>query len=313
MLPLSLAGHSLLRRSFIHLKGVGPRSERHLWKQGIQDWDQLLAAAPGHFRGKRLESVLLSLEESFKAWETGDLYYFDRAFSGQDRWRLIPGCFPEIAYFDIEASGGGLPPLAYSTTIAFYFRGELLQEHLPQPKRDLLAFILEQSPMLCTYSGATYDIPFLASEWGLDFRKAHIDLCPWLRRQGYKGGLKAIQKQLSYLPQRTAMDINGFDAVRLWGMYRGGHHEALASLQTYNAEDALILEPLLVDAYNRERELFPQLNLDALVSAPQPQLETCVDPGVYALLRQGESSAKGFWSQPGGGKRIQEAAERGDR
>ena len=286
MPPLSLAAHSLLRRSFIHLKGVGPRSERHLWKQGIADWDSLAIEAPRHFRGKRLETVLASLAESFEAWDAGDLYFFDRALPGHDRWRMIPGCFADVAYFDIEASGGGLPPLAYSTTIAFYFRGQLLQEHSPEPKRDLIAYILEHASMLCTYSGASYDIPFLAAEFGMVFRKAHIDLCPWLRRQGYMGGLKAIQKQLSHLPQRTAMDINGFDAVRLWGMYRGGQQGALPSLQTYNAEDALILEPMLVDAYNRELEQYPQLGLAPLVSAPQPVLETRVDPVVYALLRR---------------------------
>lgn len=290
MHAFDFSSHSLLRRTFTHLKGIGPRGERHLWKQGIVDWKDLYRASPRLYRGERLATVQASLEASERAWDQGNLYFFHKALPSQDRWRMIPGALADIAYFDIEASGGGQPPLAYSTTIAFYFRGQLLQEHEPGLKRDLIAYILQAASMICTYSGATYDVPFLSTEYAIRFDKAHIDLCPWLRRQGFKGGLKSIQKQLPHLPQRTALDINGFDAVRLWRLFEKGEPGALSTLQTYNAEDALILEPLLVDAYNRELLAHPDFSLSPLVSRPQPTLSTSVDPAIYAYLKRNETA-----------------------
>lgn len=281
-----LSSYSLLRRTFTHIKGIGPRSERHLWKQGIVDWTTLALEAPRFYRGQRLETVMESLAATEKAWDAEDLYYFHQQLPGRDRWRMIPGGFDDIAYFDIEASGGGMPPLAYSTTIAFYFRGEVYQEHEFEAKRELLAFILENASMVCTYSGSTYDLPFLTAEYGMRFPLPHIDLCPWLRRQGFKGGLKSIQKLKAHLPQRTALDINGYDAVRLWRLHQEGEPNALSSLQTYNAEDAIILEPLLVEAYNQEIELKPELMLEPLTSRPQPQLKTTVDASIYAYLKR---------------------------
>ncbi|WP_141735744.1 ribonuclease H-like domain-containing protein [Oligoflexus tunisiensis] len=285
----SIAHHQLLRRTFVHLKGVGPRSERHLWRIGITDWEQLLDRAPQLFKAKRLDDVRHSLELSLAAWERGDLYYFDRALPGHERWRLIPGGFSDLAYFDIEATNGGMPPAAESTAIAFFFRGALHQEYEYHRKRDLLIWILDEAALLCTYNGAAYDLPFLSAEFGLTMEKAHIDLCPWLRRQGFKGGLKAIQKTSSHLHQRSSMDLDGYDAVRLWRLHEEAEPGALETLLTYNAEDVLILEPLLVDAYNREVDLHPELDLPKMKSTLLPPLRTRIDPRIYQLLRTRET------------------------
>lgn len=283
--------HALLRRSFVHLKGVGPRSEAHLWRQGITDWQQLLDAAPKLYKGKRLDHVLAALDASLEAWQRRDLYYFHTAFPGNERWRLIEGAFDEIAYFDIEATGMNTPPLSQSTAIAFYFRGQLYQEHDHFRKRDLIEFILAEAPVLCTYNGGGYDIPFLRAEYDLPFHNAHVDLCPWLRRQGFKGGLKAVQKMNTHLHQRSSLDITGYDAVRLWRLHEQGVPNALETLLTYNAEDVLILEPLLVEAYNRELAQRPDMTFAPLVSGPVCRLQTDVCPRVYALLRAQTSFA----------------------
>ncbi|HYX34202.1 MAG TPA: ribonuclease H-like domain-containing protein [Oligoflexus sp.] len=285
----SILNHQLLRRTFVHLKGVGPRSERHLWKIGITDWEQLLNRASQLFKAKRLDDIYQSLERSMAAWERQDLYYFDRALPGNERWRLVPGGFHDIAYFDIEAANGGMPPATESTAIAFLFRGELYQEYEYSRKRDLLHWIMDEAALFCTYNGAAYDVPFLSAEFGMPLDKAHIDLCPWLRRQGFKGGLKAIQKATTHLHQRSSMDLDGYDAVRLWRMHEEALPGALETLLTYNAEDVLILEPLLVEAYNREVENHLELNLEKMQSIPVPALKTRMDPHIYQLLRTRET------------------------
>ncbi len=286
----SIQKYQLLRRSFVHLKGVGPRSEKHLWKQGFTDWEQLLSKAPQLYSSKRLKDVIQSLESSLDAWNRGDLYYFDRQLPTSDRWRLIPGGFEDIAYFDIEAANGGMPPATESTAVAFFFRGELYQEFEYSRKRELLQWIMDEASLFCTYNGAAYDLPFLSAEFGMKLDKAHIDLCPWLRRHGFKGGLKTIQQTSIHLHQRSSLDLNGFDAVRLWRLHEEHHAGALETLLTYNAEDVLILEPLLVEAFNREVEAHPELNLQKITSAPIPLLKTSIDPEIYQLLRNREQS-----------------------
>ncbi len=293
MTSRTIIQHKLLRRSFVHLKGVGPRSEKHLWKIGMTDWEELLKHAPQMFKSKRLDDVCQSIEQSLAAWDRGDLYYFDRQLPGAERWRLIPGGFDDIAYFDIEAANGGMPPATESTAVAFCFRGELHQEYEYSRKRDLLNWIMDEASLFCTYNGAAYDLPFLSAEFGLALHKAHIDLCPWLRRQGFKGGLKAIQKTTAHLHQRSSMDLDGYDAVRLWKMHEEAQPGALETLLTYNAEDVLILEPLLVDAYNREVDNHPELALSKIVSAPLPSLKTSIDPSIYEKLRKREQPSPG--------------------
>ena len=277
--------HGLLRKSFVHLEGIGPRSEAHLWSVGITDWDALLAGLPQLYKSKRLATVQRSLDASLEAWQRGDLYHFHRALPGNERWRLFPGGFDDVAYFDIEASGGGMPPRIQSTAVAFYFRGEVLQEHEHGKKRELIERMLEEASLLCTYNGGGYDVPFLSQEYGIRFEKAHVDLCPWLRRQGFKGGLKAIQRAHPHVHQRASFDIDGYDAVRLWRLHQQGVPGALETLLTYNAEDAVILEPLLVEAFNREVAARPELGLAPLSGGAVPRLATEVDLKVYALLR----------------------------
>ncbi len=283
--------HRLLRRTFIHFGGVGPEREQKLWASGVADWDALATEASQIFKaGKRLDALRRGLDQSLEAWERRDLYFFHRALPPRERWRLIPADLDGIAYFDIEASGGGMPPSCHSTAIAFYFRGEVLQEHETHKKRALIERILDEAAVLVTYNGASYDVPFLTAEFATPFHRAHVDLCPWLRRLGLKGGLKGVQKALPHIHQRVSMDIDGYDAVRLWRLHESGEGGALETLLTYNAEDAIVLEPLLCEAWNREVKERPELALEPLVSPPVTSLSTAVVPRIYELLRSSGSS-----------------------
>lgn len=283
-MPQTLDRYRLLRKSFVHLPGVGARKEAALWAKGITTWSDLLAVAPKHFRGKRLAEVQASLEESLGRWEAGDLAHFSRALPPSQRWRLIEGAYPEVSYLDIEATGG-YPPRGSSTVIGFLHQGVVLQEHDFRKKRDLIERILAETSLVCSYNGGSFDLPFLSAEFGIDFDVPHVDLCPWLRRHGFTGGLKAIQKSQIHLHQRASADINGSDAERLWRLHEQGVPGALRTLLTYNAEDVLILPGLLVDAYHREADAMPEEDLARLTEPDLPSLETSVDWRVYELLK----------------------------
>jgi len=52
---------------------------------------------------------------------------------------------------------------------------------------------------------------------------AHIDLRFLLKKLGYAGGLKRIDKELGINRGADIDGIDGFEAVRLWNEYRWGN------------------------------------------------------------------------------------------
>jgi uncharacterized protein YprB with RNaseH-like and TPR domain len=275
----------ILRQSFVHLPGVGIGTERKLWSRGLRSWEDLDRESGSLFKPEKRAQVRQALELSEKAWSQRDWRYFYETLPRDQLWRLVPGNLDGIAYLDIETTGMGYPPSAESTVICFYFQGEVLQAHTHREKRALLRWVLGECSLVCTFFGEAFDIPFLEQEYGFKLDKAHLDLCHWLRRLGFKGGLKKVQKQFADIPARLSMDIDGFDAVRLWRMHERGIDGALETLTTYNAEDTVVLHPLLVKAFNLELERHPLFGLSRLESPALPKLKTRSHESVYRLLR----------------------------
>lgn len=286
----------MLTHSFLHLPGIGETTERKLWDQGVRSWDDLETSLGDVFGAKKAATVALALNESREAAESGELRYFAERMKGAHQWRLIDQCTDSIAYLDIETTGLGFPPDSHSTTIAVVWNGELFVEHEPERKLALLERLQAEAKMVVTFNGASFDLPFLRAETGLELRMPHVDLCLWFRRHDIRGGLKAIQRAFPEVHQRASMDIDGFDAVRLWRMHKRGVPRALETLMTYNAEDSLVLQPLLQIAHARELNAHAHLPLRALGDLPAlPPITTSVDSYVYSLLRGEET-----WQVPEG-------------
>lgn len=286
----------MINHSFLHLPGIGEATERKLWDQGVRSWDDLESSLGDVFGAKKAATVAAGLEESRAAFESGEFKYFSDRMRGAHMWRLIPACEDSVAYLDIETTGLGFPPQSHSTTIAVLFKGELIVEHEPARKLELLERLEAEAKMVVTFNGLCFDMPFLRHETGLSLGLPHVDLCVWFRRHDIRGGLKAIQRAFPHVHQRASMDIDGFDAVRLWRMHKRGVPRALETLMTYNAEDSLVLQPLMHIAYERELERHVQLPLRPLgEQAPLPQIKTEVDSFVYSVLRGEET-----WQVPDG-------------
>ncbi len=279
----------MLKRSFVHLEGIGPVRERKLWGQGVRHWDQLEAQVETVFRADKWEATRAELMHSRAALERNDLHYFYKRLPREQLWRILPGNFEEVSYLDIETTGLGMPPTSHSTTITFVHRGEVLQEHVPRLKGLLVRKVASECRILCTFFGEVFDVPFLRSEFDVPFEVAHIDLCFWLKRLGFKGGLKRIQKEFSDIPARQSLDIDGFDAVRLWDLHLGGMSGALETLLAYNAEDTVVLEPLLIKAYNLQISRHPELGLEPRADRAPLEVRARVHPAVYESLRGGGS------------------------
>ena len=258
---------------------------------GFHHWDQLEENIGEVFSAKKAEKILAALEESRMALDSNSYGFFQERFKGPDKWRAIPsilerGLARKVAYLDIESTGLGFPPATNSTTIAVLFDGELHVEYLNARKRDLMQHVQENAECLVTFNGASFDLPFLRREFELDLRNAHVDLRYWFAKHGVKGGLKKIQQAYPDLHQRESMDIDGFDAVKLWRMHEWGVKNALETLMTYNAEDTIILEALTYMLLNQEAEAYPHLRLATYDIPASRKIKTEVCPDVYIQLRK---------------------------
>jgi uncharacterized protein YprB with RNaseH-like and TPR domain len=280
----------MIENSFIHLPGIGRETERRFWSEGVQTWDDLEAGAGDLFGAKRAQQIALALQEGRAAYQAGELGYFQQRLKSSDMWRLLPGFLnagmaDDIAYLDIETTGLGFPPECASTTIAVLFRGKLELEHVHQRKRLLMKELEREARLFVTFNGSTFDLPFLRREFQLSLTQLHIDLRFWLANLGRRGGLKAIQKTFPEVPQRKYMDIDGFDAVRLWNLHRRAVPKALETLFTYNAEDTLVLEHLVYCGLNLEAERHRELKLAVYAMPARRDIPYEVCEQVYQMLR----------------------------
>lgn len=152
------------------------------------------------------------------------------------------------AYIDIETTG-----LAYGaseiTVIGIYLcrgeKAEFVQFVGRDISADAVMAALEGVDIIYTYNGSRFDLPFIASQLGLDLegRFRHRDLMYDCWGKKLYGGLKGVEKQLGVA--RKLPDMNGWEAVKLWWKYVDTFDlEALQKLCDYNKEDVVNLKTL---------------------------------------------------------------------
>ncbi len=108
-----------------------------------------------------------------------------------------------------------------------------------------IAMALEGVRAVVTFNGASFDLPFIRRNTGLDIRDLaeHRDLLHTCRKRGLKGGLKRVEVLLGI--GRDSGIVDGRMAPRLWQRWEmDGDEEALRTLLAYNKEDCVNLEVL---------------------------------------------------------------------
>ena len=238
----------MLTSSFIHIPGVGPKTESHIWQRGVRTWADFLrqpsAAGLTALKTHHIAEVAATSVERLKE---EDHRYFATMLQSREHWRAYPEFSHRIAYLDIETTGlEGHDQVTIigvydGRDVRIYTKGEDLQE---------FADDIGQYSLLVTFFGNCFDLPFLRRRFSrLHFDQLHVDLCPALRRLGYKGGLKRIERQLGIERSPETEGLDGWDAVRLWREWEQGSEESLDLLKAYNREDIVNLERLMRFAY----------------------------------------------------------------
>lgn len=238
----------MLVRTFLHFPEVGERREQALWRFGYTDWYALLhLPAPPHW-AHLWDMWRREAENSLRALETGDASYFAHRLPKAFWWRSVPEFADRTVFLDVETDGTDRITVL-GLADACQFRAFIHGSDDWDEAREWL----ESAAIVVTYNGTRFDLPVLWTnfpDWQLP--PLHIDLCPLLRKLGYKGGLKGVERQLGIFRSPETDGLNGWDAVRLWWQWcEFANERALELLLRYNREDVEHLRPLLSFAYER--------------------------------------------------------------
>ncbi len=240
---------------FLGAEGVGKKTERRLWEQGITHWDVFEPTCDGIGAGRaaRIESFI---EAGQRALERDSVSYFDQRFPSSARWRLYESFREQACFFDIETTGLDRRRNVV-TTVTLHQDGRTQTLVRGDDLTDKnLAAAFEDAGLLVTFNGARFDIPFLEANFDVSLGQPHIDLMPTARKVGLSGGLSAVENQLGI--SRELPDVDGREAVRLWHEHERGADGALERLIAYNREDTVNMVSVLESVVEElDRQVFP--------------------------------------------------------
>ncbi|MGC8658507.1 MAG: ribonuclease H-like domain-containing protein [Desulfomonilaceae bacterium] len=240
----------MLRHTFCHIKGIGPKSEKILWSQGILNWNDVICVDRSDSEIKNLGTLIKGVRESLDNLERRNPNYFTDSLHSNDVWRIFGQFRDSVAYLDIETNGIAGPG-ELITTISMY-DGVSVNYYIRDYNLRQFTEDVQKYKLLVTYNGKCFDLPVIQKHLGVRFSQAHIDLRFVLSSLGYKGGLKGCEKMMG-IDRGELTDVNGYFAVLLWNEYQKRTNvKALETLLAYNVLDAVNLEYLMVRAYNEK-------------------------------------------------------------
>lgn len=242
----------MLDQTFIHIPGIGQRTEHELWRAGITSWDAFAdfftrpASISAGLR-RRLETYI---PQSIEAVEKKDARFFSRLSKLGEGWRLFPEFASQCVYLDIETTG--LSSVFDRVTMVGLFDGRRYQAFIDGQNLQDLPAQLKKYSIVVTFNGAGFDLRFLKLTFeNLELPPIHIDLRWVTRRLGYRGGLKSIEREFGICRDKSVEDVDGYEATVLWSRYLRGDSTALRQLITYNSEDVVHLKAIMEMAYDR--------------------------------------------------------------
>lgn len=238
----------MLRRTFLHLPGIGPTRERRLWRAGVDSWDRFRSRrrvpGVGPDRKPVADRALEALETARTARDWPRLA---RAIPRGEHWRFFPELAPRAGYLDIETTGVSWYNPVTVVGVLDAATGKVTQLVRERDlDGDAVRDLLARFDLLVTFNGAGFDLPVLETNFpGSVPRVPHLDLRPALGRLGLTGGLKSIERQLGMARPQGVEGLDGAAAVTLWSRYfSASDGNALDRLLAYNREDVVNLAPL---------------------------------------------------------------------
>ena len=178
-------------------------------------------------------------------------------------------------YLDIETTG--LDRRYHSITTIALYDGHEIKTYVHGQNLDDFIDDIYKYKVIVTYNGKSFDIPFIEHYFNIRLDHAQIDLRYVLYSLGFRGGLKGCERQMG-MDRGDLSDIDGFFAVLLWDEYqKTGDPKALETLLSYNIQDTINLENLMVTAYNLKLKDTPFYETHMIADSPPPVNPYSVD------------------------------------
>jgi uncharacterized protein YprB with RNaseH-like and TPR domain len=190
--------------------------------------------------------VRSNLEDSLE--NRGNILFFRERLSSAELWRLFDSFKDRAAYLDIETNGGyqGVDDI----TILGLYDGHIVQTFVNGVNLNEFEIAIASYQLVVTFNGSLFDLPVIRRHFPhIVLPPVHIDLRFFLRKLGYRGGLKAIEKTFGLVRGPEIYGMDGYDAVLLWRAYQQGDQSALVRLIQYNTADIVHLKPLMERGY----------------------------------------------------------------
>ncbi|MGI0148482.1 MAG: ribonuclease H-like domain-containing protein, partial [Thermoplasmata archaeon] len=223
----------MLRETFVHVRGVGYRTEERLWRSGFRTWDDFSESRrPPPIPARLARSVEDELDRSAEALRRGRHRYFARALPSRDQWRAWRDFRRRAVYLDIETTGLSIGRNA--VTVVGLYDGTRKRSFVQGENLEKLPGAIQGMKLLVTFNGSRFDVPFLRKAFPrMAFDQIHMDVLHPLRRLGFVGGLKSIEAEMGISRSDETTGLRGFDAIRLWHAYEAGDDDALDLLLEY--------------------------------------------------------------------------------
>jgi uncharacterized protein YprB with RNaseH-like and TPR domain len=273
----------MLRNTFVHIPGIGMRSEQRIWDSGIHSWNDLLNGDLSHFAPTRRDILKRSIEESNEHLSQLNPNAFGDRLPPNHHWRIFPDFRGSTAYMDIETTG--LDSWSNQITTIAVYDGSLIFTYIQGQNLDAFKEDIQRYKVLVTYNGKCFDNPFLERYFGIKLNQVHIDLRYVLRSLGYMGGLKGCERKAG-IDRGDLEGLDGYAAVLLWEDYqRNKNPEALETLLAYNVQDVVNLETLMVLSYNLKLKETPFTESHQLDFPSSPAIPFKADLGTIERLK----------------------------
>lgn len=260
----------MLQNTFLHIPGIGIKSEQALREKGIRSWDDLLAFEGIGSSKRKAERMKGFIKESQEQLQKGNVHYFAKRLPPNQYWRFFPEFRNRTAYLSVETTA--LDPWLHSITVITLYDGKQIFSYIQGKNLDDFARDIQKYSIVITYNGRRLHLPFLEMYMGLKLQQVHIDLRYLLGSVGYTGGLIKCEKK-TRIDREIIDKVDGCTALILWEEYRDtGNEKALESLLAHSVYDSINLEPLMVAAYNLKLNQTPLLESNRISLPKMPKI-----------------------------------------
>jgi len=238
----------MIKSSFIFLEKVNKKKEQSIWQQGVKNWQDFLNAEK--IKGISAKSKFYynrRIKEAQQALLEEDTNYFIGKFPQKEMWRMYGHFKEEAGFLDIEVDSYGkviLVGISDYYNSNFFVKGVNLDSQLVEKE-------LRKFKLLITFNGASFDVPKLKKQMGIEINFPHIDLKPLCINLGLLGGLKEVEKELNL---NRPQHLTG-NPVDLWkAFHASGDREYLDLLIEYNREDIENLKAIMNFVFKKNKE-----------------------------------------------------------